>query len=121
MRTLNVLPRPGVLDIEAYVPGKSSAPGVAKIYKLSSNALPSTKTGWLWEFTGKYDNSSASDFVELFQGTSWTDASSRAALTSATINYGAASATVTVGISSTDATKVTDGTALYVRITTTAA
>jgi histidinol-phosphate aminotransferase len=33
-------PRPGVLDIEAYVPGKSSAPGVAKIFKLSSNEPP---------------------------------------------------------------------------------
>src|SRR5712691_3881561 len=33
-------PRPGVLDIEAYVPGKSKAPGVAKIYKLSSNETP---------------------------------------------------------------------------------
>ena len=33
-------PRPGVLSIEAYVPGKSSAPGVAKIYKLSSNETP---------------------------------------------------------------------------------
>jgi histidinol-phosphate aminotransferase len=33
-------PRPGVLDIEAYVPGKSSAPGVAKIFKLSSNETP---------------------------------------------------------------------------------
>jgi histidinol-phosphate aminotransferase len=29
-----------VLDIEAYVPGKSSAPGVAKIFKLSSNETP---------------------------------------------------------------------------------
>src|ERR1700744_1503239 len=34
------LPRPGVLDIEAYVPGKSSAPGVAKVFKLSSNETP---------------------------------------------------------------------------------
>src|SRR5437763_17015087 len=34
------LPRPGVLDIEAYVPGKSGAPGVAKVYKLSSNETP---------------------------------------------------------------------------------
>jgi histidinol-phosphate aminotransferase len=34
------VPRPGVLDIQAYVPGKSSAPGVAKIYKLSSNETP---------------------------------------------------------------------------------
>jgi histidinol-phosphate aminotransferase len=33
-------PRPGVLDIQAYVPGKSSAPGVAKIFKLSSNETP---------------------------------------------------------------------------------
>src|SRR5262245_60082740 len=33
-------PRPGVLDIEAYVPGKSTAPGVAKVYKLSSNETP---------------------------------------------------------------------------------
>lgn len=33
-------PRPGVLDISPYVPGKSSAPGVAKIYKLSSNETP---------------------------------------------------------------------------------
>lgn len=33
-------PRPGVLDIKAYVPGKSSAPGVAKIFKLSSNETP---------------------------------------------------------------------------------
>src|SRR5437870_10875957 len=33
-------PRPGVLDIQAYVPGKSRAPGVARIYKLSSNETP---------------------------------------------------------------------------------
>ena len=33
-------PRPGVLDIKAYVPGKSSAPGVEKIFKLSSNETP---------------------------------------------------------------------------------
>jgi histidinol-phosphate aminotransferase len=33
-------PRPGVLDIEAYVPGRSSAPGAAKVYKLSSNETP---------------------------------------------------------------------------------
>jgi len=33
-------PRPGVLKIEAYVPGKSSAPGVARIHKLSSNETP---------------------------------------------------------------------------------
>ena len=33
-------PRPGVLDIAAYVPGKSEAPGVAKVFKLSSNETP---------------------------------------------------------------------------------
>src|SRR5437764_1509563 len=33
-------PRPGVLKIQAYVPGKSSAPGVDKVYKLSSNETP---------------------------------------------------------------------------------
>jgi histidinol-phosphate aminotransferase len=33
-------PRPGVLEIEAYVPGKSSAPGVGRVFKLSSNETP---------------------------------------------------------------------------------
>ncbi len=33
-------PRPGVLKIQAYVPGKSSAPGLAKVFKLSSNETP---------------------------------------------------------------------------------
>jgi len=33
-------PRPGITAIHAYVPGKSSAPGVAKVYKLSSNETP---------------------------------------------------------------------------------
>ncbi len=33
-------PRPGVLDIAPYVPGKSSAPGVARVIKLSSNESP---------------------------------------------------------------------------------
>ena len=34
-------PRPGVMDIDAYVPGKSHAPaGVAKVHKLSSNENP---------------------------------------------------------------------------------
>jgi histidinol-phosphate aminotransferase len=33
-------PRPGVLEIAAYVPGKSTAPGVAKVFKLSSNETP---------------------------------------------------------------------------------
>jgi histidinol-phosphate aminotransferase len=33
-------PRSGVLDIAAYVPGKSEAPGVARVFKLSSNETP---------------------------------------------------------------------------------
>ena len=34
-------PRAGIMDIEAYVPGKSAAPaGVTKVYKLSSNENP---------------------------------------------------------------------------------
>jgi len=33
-------PRPGVLAIDAYVPGKSTAPGVEKVFKLSSNETP---------------------------------------------------------------------------------
>ncbi|KQP58241.1 pyridoxal phosphate-dependent aminotransferase [Methylobacterium sp. Leaf112] len=34
------VPRPGVLAIEAYVPGKSGMPGAHKIHKLSSNETP---------------------------------------------------------------------------------
>ncbi|OLP53773.1 histidinol-phosphate transaminase [Rhizobium rhizosphaerae] len=33
-------PRAGLLDIAAYVPGKEHAPGVAKVFKLSSNETP---------------------------------------------------------------------------------
>src|SRR5918997_4262985 len=33
-------PRPGVMQIDAYVPGKSKAAGVAKIHKLYSNETP---------------------------------------------------------------------------------
>src|SRR5215210_5399297 len=33
-------PRSGVLAINAYVPGKSHAPGVARVFKLSSNETP---------------------------------------------------------------------------------
>jgi histidinol-phosphate aminotransferase len=40
MSALRPKPRPGVLDIEAYVPGESSAPGAAKVFKLSSNETP---------------------------------------------------------------------------------
>lgn len=37
---LRPTPRPGILDIEAYVPGKSTAKGGAKVHKLSSNETP---------------------------------------------------------------------------------
>ena len=40
MTTTRPQPRPGVLDIAPYVPGKSTAPGVAKVFKLSSNESP---------------------------------------------------------------------------------
>jgi histidinol-phosphate aminotransferase len=33
-------PRKGVLDIDTYGPGRSSAPGAAKVFKLSSNETP---------------------------------------------------------------------------------
>lgn len=38
--TSRPVPRPGVLAIDAYVPGKSQAPGVEKVFKLSSNETP---------------------------------------------------------------------------------
>ncbi len=38
--SLRPVPRPGVLAIEAYVPGKSGAPGAHKVHKLSSNETP---------------------------------------------------------------------------------
>lgn len=34
------VPRPGVLDIEAYIPGKSAAPAGVRLHKLSSNETP---------------------------------------------------------------------------------
>lgn len=40
MTAIRPKPRPGVLDIAPYVPGKSKAPGVAKVFKLSSNETP---------------------------------------------------------------------------------
>lgn len=33
-------PRPGVLAVDTYVPGKSGRPGAGKVYKLSSNETP---------------------------------------------------------------------------------
>jgi histidinol-phosphate aminotransferase len=64
-------PRPGVLDIDAYVPGKSSAPGVEKVYKLSSNETPlgpSPKAIAAYNAVGKhledYPDGSASDLRE---------------------------------------------------------
>src|SRR4029450_4297633 len=40
MSALRPQPRPGVLDIDPYVPGKSAAPGVARVFKLSSTDTP---------------------------------------------------------------------------------
>jgi histidinol-phosphate aminotransferase len=40
MTTNRPQPRSGVLNIAPYVPGKSTAPGVAKVFKLSSNETP---------------------------------------------------------------------------------
>ena len=37
---LRPVPRPGVLAIDAYVPGAHAAPGAAKVHKLSSNETP---------------------------------------------------------------------------------
>jgi histidinol-phosphate aminotransferase len=37
---MSLTPKPGVMDIEAYVPGRSEAAGVARVYKLSSNESP---------------------------------------------------------------------------------
>jgi histidinol-phosphate aminotransferase len=34
------VPKPGILDIELYVGGRSAVPGVAKVHKLSSNESP---------------------------------------------------------------------------------
>jgi len=33
-------PKPGILDITAYVGGRAGVPGVAKVHKLSSNESP---------------------------------------------------------------------------------
>src|ERR1700756_5010187 len=64
-------PRAGVLDIEPYIPGKSSAPGVAKVFKLSSNETPlgpSPKAIAAYQAVGKhledYPDGSASELRE---------------------------------------------------------
>src|ERR1700693_4973523 len=71
MTAMRPLPRPGGLDIEAYVPGKSSAPGVAKVFKLSSNETPlgpSPKAIAAYQAAGAhledYPDGSASDLRE---------------------------------------------------------
>src|SRR4029079_17069180 len=64
-------PRPGVLAIDAYVPGKSTAPGVDKVFKLSSNETPlgpSPKAIAAYQEAGKhledYPDGSASELRE---------------------------------------------------------
>nr|WP_272209835.1 histidinol-phosphate transaminase [Marinicella sp. W31]MDC2875665.1 histidinol-phosphate transaminase [Marinicella sp. W31] len=39
-QSMKPTPRPGVMDIAAYVPGKDHVEGVAKVHKLSSNETP---------------------------------------------------------------------------------
>jgi histidinol-phosphate aminotransferase len=34
------IPRAGILDIAPYVPGKSGAPGLERVFKLSANETP---------------------------------------------------------------------------------
>jgi histidinol-phosphate aminotransferase len=64
-------PRKGVLKIDAYVPGRSTAPGVDKVYKLSSNETPlgpSPKAIAAYGAVGKhledYPDGAASDLRE---------------------------------------------------------
>ena len=40
MSSRKLQPKPGVMDIEIYVPGKSSAPAGVRLHKLSSNETP---------------------------------------------------------------------------------
>jgi histidinol-phosphate aminotransferase len=40
LKQMRPVPRADVMAIDAYVPGKSSAPGVGKVHKLSSNETP---------------------------------------------------------------------------------
>src|SRR5512143_3242004 len=68
---LRPVPRPGVLDIAPYIPGKSSAPGVVKVFKLSSNETPlgsSPKAIAAYDAIGKhledYPDGSASELRE---------------------------------------------------------
>ena len=76
------VPRPGVLDIEAYVPGKSSAPAGVKLHKLSSNETPLGPSPKAVEAYGKlsgklelYPDGSASKLREAIAGRYGLDAS----------------------------------------------
>ena len=37
---MTLVPKPGILDIKAYVGGRAEAPGAERVYKLSSNETP---------------------------------------------------------------------------------
>src|SRR6201998_1689018 len=73
MSAMRPQPRPGVLDIDAYVPGKSSAPGAAKVFKLSSNETPlgpspraiAAYKAWA-DHLEDYPDGAASDLREAF-------------------------------------------------------
>src|ERR1700760_1647709 len=40
LAAMSPTPKPGILEIAPYVPGRSTAPGAAKVHKLSSNESP---------------------------------------------------------------------------------
>src|SRR6218665_556143 len=80
--TSRPVPRPGVLDIEAYVPGKSAAPAGVKLHKLSSNESPlgpsPTAVAAYGALAGKlelYPDGSASKLREAIAGRYGLDAS----------------------------------------------
>jgi histidinol-phosphate aminotransferase len=71
MSSSGVTPRKGILDIAAYVPGKSKAPSSGPVYKLSSNETPlgpSPKAVAAYQAVGRhledYPDGSASDLRE---------------------------------------------------------
>src|SRR5260370_41938410 len=73
-------PRAGVMATNAYVPGRSSAPGVAKVYKLSSNETPLGPSPRAVDayrqvagHLADYPDGSAADLREAIGGAFWPD------------------------------------------------
>ena len=46
-------PKPGILDISPYVGGRAAVPGVAKVFKLSSNESPLGPSPRAWRRCGR--------------------------------------------------------------------